>query len=44
MSEYHLSFAEIESMPLGILLDLEVVDSKVEAAFEAKRTGKNDKK
>ena len=31
-------------MPLGILLDLEVVDSKVEAAFEAKRTGKNDKK
>ena len=37
MSNYHLSFAAIEEMPLDILLDLEVVDSKVEAAFEAKR-------
>lgn len=40
MSEYHLGFAEIEKMPLELLLDLEVIDSKVEAAFEAKRTGK----
>jgi hypothetical protein len=37
MSDYHLSFAEIEAMPLDILLDLEVVGSKVEATFEAKR-------
>ena len=37
MSDYHLSFAEIEDMPLDILLDLEIVGSKVEAAFEAKR-------
>lgn len=36
-SQYHLSFAEIESMPLGILLDMEVVDSKIDAAFEDKR-------
>ena len=41
MSDYHLSFAEIEEMPLAILLDLEVVDSKVEAAFAAKRGKKN---
>lgn len=37
MSDYHLSFSEIERMPLDILLDMEVVDSKVEAAFEEKR-------
>lgn len=37
MSDYHLSFAEIEGMELDLLLDLEVVGSKVEAAFEAKR-------
>ena len=27
-------------MPLELLLDMEVVDSKVEAAFSAKRGGK----
>jgi len=43
MSEYHLSFAEIEEMPLEILLDIEVVDSKVEAAFSAKRPTKEQK-
>lgn len=32
-----MSFEEIEEMPLEILLDMEVVDSKVEAAFEEKR-------
>ena len=32
-----MSFSEIEEMPLELLLDIEVVDSKVEAAFEAKR-------
>lgn len=37
MGDYNLSFNEIEEMPLEILLDLEVVDSKVEAAFAAKR-------
>lgn len=36
-SKYHLSFAEIESMPLGLLFDMEVVDSKIDAAFEDKR-------
>lgn len=36
-SKYHLSFEEIERMPLGVLFDLEVVDSKIEAAFEEKR-------
>lgn len=35
--DYHLSFAEIEEMPLEILLDLELVDSKVQAAFEEKQ-------
>ena len=40
MSEYHLSFKAIEEMPLDVLLDLEVVDSKVEAAFSAKRDKK----
>ena len=43
MSDYHLSFNEIEKMPLDILLDLELVDSKVEAAFEAKRKAKDKK-
>lgn len=33
-SKYHLTFAETEKMPLSVLFDLEVVDSKVEAAFE----------
>jgi len=40
MSDYHLSFNTIEEMPLEILLDLEIVDSKVEAAFEEKRQSK----
>lgn len=40
MSDYHLSFEAIEKMPLEILLDLEVVDSKVEAAFADKRSKK----
>ena len=35
-----MSFAEIEEMPLEILLDIEVVDSKVEAAFSERRNGK----
>lgn len=38
-----MSFDEIEKMPLAVLFDLEVVDSKIEAAFEEKR-GKNHKK
>ena len=37
MTDYHLSFGSIENMPLEFLLDLEVVDSKIEAAFEEKR-------
>ncbi len=37
LSDYHLSFEEIEEMPLAVLFDLEVVDSKIEAAFEEKR-------
>ena len=37
MSDYHLSFGEIESMTLDLLLNLEVIDSKVEAAFEKQR-------
>lgn len=45
MSDYNLSFKEIEKMPLAVLFDLEVVNSKIEAAFEEKRqstkTGKN---
>lgn len=43
MSDYHLSFAEIERMPLDLLLDFEVVDSKVEAAFNLSREGKKTK-
>ena len=44
-SKYHLAFAEIESMPLDVLFELEVVDSKIEAEFEKKRrvTGSRDK-
>lgn len=38
-----MSFSEIEEMPLKILLDLEVVDSKVEAAFNSKRSSKSRK-
>ena len=37
LSDYHLSFAEIEAMELDFLLDLEVIDSKVEFAFEQQR-------
>ncbi len=44
MSDYHLSFSEIENMPLEILLDIEIVDSKVEAAFEQQRNPKRGKK
>lgn len=43
LSQYHLSFAEIEAMPLDVLFDLEVVDSKIEAAFEQQR-GKGGKR
>ena len=43
LSEYHLSFSEIEKMPLEILLDIEIVDSKVEAAFEQQRNSKRGK-
>ena len=35
-----MSFAEIEEMPLELLLDIEIVDSKVTAAFDSKRNGK----
>ena len=38
-----MSFAEIEEMPLELLLDIEIVDSKVEAAFESKRRPKQAK-
>lgn len=44
MSDYHLSFEAIEKMPLDILLDLEIVDSKVEAAFAEQRNAKKSKK
>lgn len=44
MSGYHLSFEAIEKMPLEILLDLEIVDSKVEAAFAEQRDAKKGKK
>ncbi|MBR6712124.1 MAG: hypothetical protein IKI76_03925 [Selenomonadaceae bacterium] len=44
MSEYHMSFAEIEEMPLELLLDFEIVDSKVTAAFDSKRSGKRKTK
>ena len=39
-----MSFEAIEEMPLMILLDLEIVDSKVEAAFAEKRDKKGKKK
>jgi len=35
--DFHLSFDEVEKMPLEILFDLELVDSKVQAAFEEQR-------
>ena len=35
LSKYHLSFEEIEKMPLDVLFDLEIVDSKIEAAGRA---------
>lgn len=44
MGEYHLSFEEIENLPLEILLDIEIVDSKIEAAFAAKRDKDGKKK
>ena len=36
-----MSFTEIEEMPLELLLDMEVVDSKVEAAFAQKHEKKS---
>lgn len=44
LSDYHLSFEAIEKMPLELLLDLEIIDSKVEAAFADKRKPKDSKK
>ena len=41
MSDYHLSFGEIENMSIDFLLDLELLDSKVEAAFEEKQRAKS---
>ena len=43
LSKYHLSYSEIEEMPLSVLFDLEVVDSKIEAAFDEKRSLKEKK-
>lgn len=43
LSKYHLSYSEIEEMPLAVLFDLEVVDSKIEAAFDEKRSSKEKK-
>lgn len=37
MSDFHLSFIEIETLPLDFLLGLEIIDSKVEAAFRENR-------
>lgn len=37
MSDYNLSFKETELTSLDFMLDLELIDSKVEAAFEEKR-------
>ena len=37
MGEFHLSFDEIENNSLEFLLDLEILDSKVDAAFEEKQ-------
>ena len=37
MSDFHLSFDEIENNSLEFLLDLEILDSKVDAAFEKKQ-------
>ena len=37
MSDFHLSFDEIENTALEFLLDLEILDSKVDAAFEEKQ-------
>ena len=42
MSDYHLSFTAIEETPLEILLDMEVVDSKVEKAFADKSKKKKE--
>ena len=42
MSDYHLSFTAIEETPLEILLDMEVVDSKVEKAFADKSNKKKE--
>lgn len=39
-----MSFTEIEEMPLELLLDIEIVDSKVTAAFDFKRSGKRKPK
>ena len=43
LSKYHLTFNEIESMSLEVLFDLEVVDSKIEAAFDEKFWVKRNK-
>ena len=43
LSKYHLSYSEIEEMPLSVLFDLEVVDSKIDAAFDEKSRSKEKK-
>ena len=42
-SKYHLAFAEIERMPLDVLFELEVIDSKIEAEFAKKQSNKNSR-
>lgn len=37
MSDYNLSFKDTELTSLDFMLDLELIDSKVEAAFEQRR-------
>ena len=44
MSDYHLSFEEVERTPLNILFDLEIVNSKIMTAFERKNAAGKKKK
>ncbi|MBR0062248.1 MAG: hypothetical protein IJP68_12305 [Selenomonadaceae bacterium] len=43
-ADYHMTPAQIDDADLELLLDMEVLDSKIDAEAESQRGKKNDKK
>lgn len=40
ITEYHLSLTEIENTEIDLLLDIELLDSKIDSAFAEKKNKK----